>query len=116
MRRRRIIYSPNELYIKGKRYLIFASAIPEQAKLISEYKLGEKSTYYQAFEPDKGIALIESNTEPLLLRVKQLGDAVKPLDPRAKFQKLKALSKSRDPELKDTATAAIDLIRRNFYQ
>jgi hypothetical protein len=37
-------YSPNELYIKGKRYLIFATAIPDQSKLKTEYKLEPNKT------------------------------------------------------------------------
>jgi hypothetical protein len=109
-------YSPNELYIKGKRYLVFVSEIPDQMKLMTDYKLEDKKTYYQAFDIDKGIVQIENNTEPFLLKLKQLGDAVKPLDPRVKLQRLKALSKSRDAELKESARAATSLIRQNFRQ
>jgi hypothetical protein len=109
-------YSPNELYVKGKRYLVFVSEIPDQAKLMTDYKLEEKKTYYQAFDIDKGIVQIENKTEPFLLKLKQLGDAVKPLDPQVKLQRLKALSKSRDAELKESARAATSLIQQNFHQ
>jgi|GEM_PF-3775746 len=109
-------YSPNELYVYGKRYLIFVKAFPDPTKLMKDYKLDEKKTYYQAFEPNKGVMLVESNPQQFLLNLKQFGDAVKSPDPRTKLQKLKVLSNSPDPELKQTATAAIKLIHQKFHQ
>jgi hypothetical protein len=105
-------YFPNELYARGQRYLIFLSA-PNQANLRKEYMLDSGQTYYQASDPVKGIVQISSSREPFLLKLRQLGEAVRPSDQRQKLQRLKALSRSSDPEIRQSAVEAIKLIEKS---
>lgn len=104
-------YSPNELYVKGQRYLIFLST-PDQVTLGNRYLLDKGQVYYQAFEPDQGIVRITSLREPFLIELRQLGEAVRPSDPRQKLQRLKVLLRSTEPELRKSANEAIKLIEQ----
>lgn len=107
-------YSPNELYVKGQKYLMFLVPINDQERLLNKYKLDRGQTYYRAFEPDKGVVHITPDSLSLVTKFRQLGEAVSPVDPQTKLKRLKALSKSPDEDLKRSAEEAIRIIRESI--
>jgi hypothetical protein len=104
-------YSPNEMYVKGERYLIFLTPIENQGRLPKEYKLDAGNVYYRAYEPQVGVVRLSPDDAPLLSRVRQLGAAVRPADPELKIKRLKALTHSRDEKLRGAAAGAAVLIQ-----
>jgi hypothetical protein len=104
-------YSPNEMFVQGERYLIFLTPIENQGRLPEEYKLEAGRVYYRAYEPMVGVVQLKPGDAPLLSRVRQLGSAVRPADPRQKLKRLKALTHSRDEKLRGAAAGAVALIQ-----
>lgn len=104
-------YSPNELYVKSQRYLIFLTPIQNQDSLVKEYQLDGGRIYYRVEAPDVGVVQISSASLPTVSKFRQLGAAVKPADPQQKLKRLKALTRSSDEELREASTEAIRLIQ-----
>lgn len=115
-RRRDAPYFPNEFYELGQRYLIFVNQIANQTALQKSYELEPKTTYYQAFDPNQGIVRLKSIEDPLVLKFRQLGQAIQPPDLNKKLQRLKILTRSRDPELGQMAEEAIKLIQHKMRE
>lgn len=103
-----------EAYQKGQRYLIFLAALPNQKELPIEYMLRLRRTYYEAFAGKKGLILDPRNDSPLLLRLKELSEAIRPVEPRKKIERLNRLLSSSDPDLKDTSMVTIRIIKENM--
>jgi hypothetical protein len=109
-------YSPNELYVKGQRYLIFLTPIQNQDSLVKKYELDGGRIYYQAEAPDVGVVQISSASSSTVSKFRQLGAAVKPTDPQQKLKRLKALTRSSDEELREASTEAIRLIQATLHR
>lgn len=100
-----------EFYRENQRYLMFVKKIPENEMLPKIYRLEERNTYYEAFEGRKGLIPLSNDNLPLLNKLKQLCSAVTPSNPREKIRNLNTLTRSSDPELRQSAIEAIEAIR-----
>lgn len=103
-----------ESYDQGQKYLIFLTPLPGLDQLVKEYTLAEGETYYEAFEGKKGLVVLVNDSLPLLVRLRQLGGAVKPDDPQQKLKRLRALTQSNDAELRQAAREAIRMIQERL--
>jgi hypothetical protein len=102
-----------ERVLDKHRYLMFLIALPDQEELPKKYKLEEGQTYYRVFEGQDGLIPLEDDNLPLLLKLRQFCEALSFVDPDQKISLLKELTGSPDPELRQSAKEAIELVRAN---
>jgi hypothetical protein len=102
-----------EFYVVKQRYLMFLTALPHQEQLPKKYKLEESQAYYEAFEGKKGLIPLPDDSLPLLMKLRQFCEALSFADADQKITLLKDLAQSSDPELRQSAKDAIELIKAN---
>ncbi len=102
-----------ESYKEKILYLILLTALPEQEQLSRAYRLEKGQTYYEAFEGKKGLVPVADDKRPLLIKLKQFCDAVRPPSAIDKLKGLSRLTHARDPDLRQSAKEAIRLIKEN---
>jgi hypothetical protein len=102
-----------ERLLDKHRYLMFLMALPKQEELPKKYSLEKGQRYYRVFEGQDGLIPLEDDNLPLLLKLRQFCEALSFVDADQKISLLSDLTQSPDPELRQSAKSAIELVRAN---
>ena len=101
-------------YELGQRYLVFLTPHREQKDLATKYRLEAGTTYYEAFEGERGLISFTEEEPPPVAKIRQFCRAVRPADPNVKIRRLTRLLGSGDPELDQAAVQAIQFFQREM--
>jgi hypothetical protein len=103
-----------EYYQLGQRYLVFLTPHREQKDLATKYRLEAGTTYYEAFEGERGLISFAGEEPAPVAKIKQFCRSLRGTDPNVKIRRLTSLHRSGDPELELAAGQAIEFFRREM--
>lgn len=101
-------------YKVGQRYLAFLTQHREQKDLATKYRLEGGTTYYEAFEGERGLISLDGQEPAPVARIRQFCRAIRPADPDVKIRSLTRLLGSGESELEQAAVQAIEFFRREM--
>ncbi|HLG17502.1 MAG TPA: hypothetical protein VJH03_23865 [Blastocatellia bacterium] len=101
-------------YQLGQRYLVFLTPHREQKDLATKYRLEAGTTYYEAFEGERGLISLTEEEPPPVAKIRQFCRAVRPAGPDVKIRRLSRLLSSGDAELEQAAVQAIRFFQREM--
>lgn len=86
----------------------------EQKELATKYRLEAGTTYYEAFEAERGLIPLAGEKPASVAKIRQFCRAVRATDPNVKIQRLTKLLGSGDADLEVAADQAIDFFRQKM--
>jgi hypothetical protein len=103
-----------EFYHLAQRYLVFLTPHREQKYLATKYRLEAGTTYYEAFEGERGLISLAGEEPAPVAKIRQFCRALRSGDPNVKIRELTNLLGSGDPELELAIGQAIDFFHRQM--
>lgn len=103
-----------EYYQLGRRYLVFFTPHREQKDLATKYRLQPRTTYYEAFDGERGLISLAGEEPAPVAKMRQFCRALRPADPDVKIRSLNRLLGSGESDLDQAAAQAIEFFRREL--
>lgn len=103
-----------EYYQLGQRYLVFLTPHRKQKDLATTYRLDAGTTYYEAFEGERGLIPLGAENSASVTQIMRFCKALNPAAPEVKIQRLTTLLGSEDAVLDLAADQAIDFFKQQM--